>query len=170
VRTSTLKFVRHCRRDPLQQNTAAADTKGGAALFGQLSSLLLAYSSPNDNSSLPPARIDSLVAKCIGLCNIAIVEEDRKEYGTLQVFGTHMQSERTKAAQSACREQGLRAANFILKNRIEDRSPAVFVGDMNMGPPQEGLFSQHYSDKDDPEARSASYHSMVSGCSRDAAE
>jgi hypothetical protein len=110
------------------------------------------------------ASVDSLVAKGIGLCNIAIVDEDGKDYGTLQVFGTHMQSERTKAAQAARREQALQAAKFILKHRTEGRSPAVFVGDMNMGPRQEGLFSQHYSDEDDAEARCASYHSMVSGC------
>jgi hypothetical protein len=47
------------------------------------------------------------VSKGIGLCNIAISDGDEKSVGTLQVFGTHMQSELTKAAQAARREQAL---------------------------------------------------------------
>jgi endonuclease/exonuclease/phosphatase family metal-dependent hydrolase len=110
------------------------------------------------------ASIDSLVSKGVGLCNIAISDWDGKTVGTLQVFGTHMQSERTKAAQAARREQALQAASFVLENRTEKGTPAVLVGDMNMGPRQEGCFSQHYSDKDDAQARCSSYHSMVSAC------
>ncbi len=110
------------------------------------------------------ASVDSLVAKGIGFCNIAIIDESGENHGTLQVFGTHMQSERTNAAQAARHEQALQAASFILKNRTADRSPAVFLGDMNMGPKQEGSFSQHYSDECDAEARCAAYQLMVSGC------
>lgn len=110
------------------------------------------------------ASIDSLVFKGIGLCNITISDEDGKGFGTLQVFGTHMQSERTKAAQAARRDQAAQAASFIVKHRIEGSPPAVFLGDMNMGPRQEGCFSQHYSDEQDAEARCSSYHLMASAC------
>jgi hypothetical protein len=110
------------------------------------------------------AAVDSLVAKGIGLCGVSIIDEQGRDYGSLQVFGTHMQSERTKAAQAARREQALQAASFIMRNRTEEASPAIFGGDLNMGPRQEGCFSQHYSDEADAEARCASYHSMVTGC------
>jgi endonuclease/exonuclease/phosphatase family metal-dependent hydrolase len=111
------------------------------------------------------ASVDSLVSKGIALCNISVVGEDGQDYGTLQVFGTHMQSDRTKAAQVARRDQARQAAQFIIKNRTVDGSPVVFVGDMNMGPRQDVSFSQHYFDEDDAEARCASYQSMVSECS-----
>lgn len=108
------------------------------------------------------ASVDSLVAKGIGLCDISIPYNEGGSL-TLQVFGTHMQSERTKAAQSARCSQALQAAKFINTHRIGDRPSAVFMGDMNMGPRQEGPFSHHYSDHYDADARCISYQSMVSG-------
>jgi hypothetical protein len=75
-----------------------------------------------------------------------------------------MQSERTKTAQSARRAQALQAAEFINTHRSGERPSAVFMGDMNMGPRQEGLFSHHYSDRHDADARCTSYQSMVSEC------
>jgi hypothetical protein len=112
------------------------------------------------------AVIDSLVAKGIGVVDVRIIDEEGRDFGQLQVFGTHMQSERTKGAQKARREQAVQAAEFIVKHRAEDRCAAVFAGDMNMGPRrEEGRgFSVHYSDAEDAEMRCAAYASMVAGC------
>jgi hypothetical protein len=76
-----------------------------------------------------------------------------------------MQSERTKSAQTARQRQAVQVLDFISRYRIDARCPAVFAGDLNMGPPSSsGVFSVHYADRADAEMRCAAYQTMVTGC------
>ncbi|MCJ1336869.1 hypothetical protein MMC09_002147 [Bachmanniomyces sp. S44760] len=107
--------------------------------------------------------VDLFAAKGIGSC-IVRVERNGIDYGHLQVFGTHMQAGASHRGQVARHAQAAQAAEFVKVHRLlAEPSPAVFMGDLNMGPrhPVFGRFSVHYVDRSDAESRSEAYERLV---------
>lgn len=103
-------------------------------------------------------------------------ENPPPEHLTIQLFGTHMQAERTPSAQSARRAQAQQLSSFVTRQRRKITDVlAILAGDLNMGPALpgsehgdtgqgKGAHSVHYADERDAKAREGSYALLKGGC------
>lgn len=115
------------------------------------------------------AGVDLFAAKGISGVTFGIVRSGVR-YGCLQIFGTHMQASHGHSAQTARRNQVNQVIDYV-KHYTDltatALNPAVFtasilLGDLNCGPrgPSDELYSQHYADSKDAQARTEAYEHL----------